>query len=127
MKKFNYLAGKKRMVESLSDGGGGCYNADCSKCPLSVVNNKRGFTCHEFELKCPKEASEIVKKWAEEHPGKTLKDVLLEKFPNALLNEDGTPAACTVPLGLIAESDALCSYEWNMHSCTECWNQEVED
>lgn len=140
MKEFNYLVEKKRMVESLSDGGSGCYNTDCAKCPLSSLNNNacpedglrhipaKQVSCHDFELMYPMDATELVRLWAEEHPRKTLKDVLRAAFPNALLAPDGTPLSCAVKLGLVTDGKKLDAVANDMciYRCDECWSQEVE-
>lgn len=70
------------------------------------------------------EATEIVRKWAEEHPRKTRKDVLLEKFPNAKMDERGIPYACTIPLGITSRCHF---YKEDREDCRACWNTEVEE
>lgn len=116
--EFNYLVEKKRMLNSLGRTEKQCNNVECTACPLSIDNNGFDFICCDFEIEHPLEAIEIVRKWAEEHPRKTRKDVLLEKFPNAKLKEDGVPEAC-------AESIGICTCK--CESCTKCWNTEVEE
>lgn len=64
--------------------------------------------------------AEIVRKWSEEHPRKTRKDVLLEKFPNAEICKDGSPYSCCAALGMIPKEQ--CS-----GNCMECWDMEVEE
>ena len=65
--------------------------------------------------------AEIVRKWAEEHPQKTMKDILLEKFPNAKLDSSTQrPLACAFALG-------LCPKCTPFDDCEECWNTEVEE
>ena len=135
MKEFNYLAEKKRMVESLSDGGSGCYNTDCAKCPLSSLNNNacpedglrhipaKQVSCHDFELMYPMDATELVRVWAEEHPRKTLTNALLKAFPNAKLYSSGVPMTCARKLGLVDD----CIVISENRVCEECWNQEVEE
>lgn len=116
--EFNYLVEKKRMLNSLGRIGGDCDAVACTMCPLSSHMNGYKVTCSHLEIEYPIEATEIVRKWAEEHPRKTRKDVLLEKFPNAKLKEDGVPEAC-------AESIGICTCK--CESCTKCWNTEVEE
>ena len=63
--------------------------------------------------------AEIVRKWAEEHPRKTRKDVLLEKFPNAtLMDNNGGYMICAEYLGLCSNCEK--------NGCAKCWNTEVE-
>lgn len=64
--------------------------------------------------------AEIVRKWAEEHPRKTRKDVLLEKLPNALMFKEGYPQTCCALLGFCSECEKT-------DACEECWNTEVEE
>ena len=118
---FNYLVEKKRMLNNLGcirQTSGTCDGLECNECPLSKCKNGYDLSCSNFEIKYPIEATEIVRKWAEEHPRKMRKDVLLEKFPNAKLTEDGVPEAC-------AESIGICTCK--CESCTKCWNTEVEE
>lgn len=63
--------------------------------------------------------AEIVRKWADEHPRKTRKDVLLEKFPNAtLMDNNGGYMICAEYLGLCSNCGS--------NNCAKCWNTEVE-
>ena len=121
MSEFNYFEEKKRMIKGLGglDGDTTCGGV-CIKCPLSNCKNGYELGCTIFEMYHPHEAEAIVRKWAEEHPRKTRKDVLLEKFPNAILNDNGCPAACAKDLGL---RQGYCLDNW----CVDCWNTEVEE
>lgn len=112
--EFNYLFERTRMLNSLGRTLRMCVGVNCYECPLNGDNEG----CDYFESEHPLEATEIVRKWAEEHPRKMRKDVLLEKFPNAKLKEDGVPEAC-------AESIGICTCK--CESCTKCWNTEVEE
>ena len=119
--EFNYLVEKKRMLDSLGREGYVCSNIDCNKCPLIVQKDGRELHCEEFEMDYPIEATEIVRKWAEEHPRKTRSDVLIEKFPNAQLDsETQRPLACAFALG-------LCPKCTPFDDCEDCWNTEVEE
>lgn len=120
--EFNYLVEKKRMLDSLGREGYVCSNIDCNKCPLIVQKDGKELHCEEFEIEYPLEATEIVRKWAEEHPRKTRKDVLLEKFPNAkLVSRTQRPIACALDLGL--RPDCFQPFD----DCEDCWNTEVEE
>lgn len=118
---FNYLVEKKRMVNSLGRIDGICGSGKgCKICPLSSNRNGWDTVCYNFEIEYPIEATEIVRKWAEEHPRKTRKDVLLEKFPNAKLDSSTQrPLACAFALG-------LCPKCTPFDDCEECWNTEVK-
>ena len=121
MSEFNYFKEKRRMIEGLGGLTGNitCGTA-CKECLLSSCKNEYRLGCSVFEMLHPDEATKIVRKWADEHPRKTRKDVLLEKFPNAILNDNGCPAACAKDLGL---RQGYCPGNW----CVDCWNTEVEE
>lgn len=115
--EFNYLVEKKRMLNNLGRTSGRCDGTDCDICPLSSWQNDRDLSCTIFEIEYPVEATEIVRKWANEHPRKTRKDVLKEAFPNAVIDDN-----CALKLGLCSIGD--CS---NIKSdCFKCWNTEVK-
>lgn len=120
--EFNYLVEKKRMLDSLGREGYVCSNIDCNKCPLIVQKDGKELHCEEFEIEYPLEATEIVRKWAEEHPRKTRKDVLLEKFPNAKIftTTNGRPKL------VCAEALGICKCTIST-TCEECWNTEVKE
>lgn len=121
MSEFNYLKEKARMVKSIiTTHFTYCCGGDCQKCPLDKEHNGYAMTCSGLETKYPEEAEAIVRKWAEEHPRKTRKDVLLEKFPNAILDDNGCPAVCAKGLGL---TQGRCFDDW----CKDCWDTEVEE
>lgn len=120
--EFNYLVEKKRMLDNLGRKTGKCFGVDCSICPLGICNNGVNIGCNVFETEHPLEATEIVRKWAEEHPIETRKDVLLEKFPNAELDNDGMPMVCAKFLGFIAPKASCIGV-----NCKDCWDTEVEE
>lgn len=116
--EFNYLVEKIRMLNSLGRTHGKWDGVLCQNCPL-YLQNKYNCTCYNLESEYPVKATEIVRKWAEEHPRKTRKDILLEKFPNAEICKDGSPRSCCVELGMIPKEQ--CNAD-----CMECWDTEVE-
>lgn len=119
--EFNYLVEKKRMLDNLGcirQTSGTCDGLKCNKCPISKCKNGYDLSCFNFEIKYPIEATEIVRKWADEHPRKTRKDVLFEKFPKAEICKDGSPYSCCAALGMIPKEQ--CN-----ENCTKCWNTEV--
>lgn len=119
--EFNYLVEKKRMIKSLGNIDEKCCDGKvCKTCPLSSNKNGCYVSCSSFEIEHPLEATEIVRKWAEEHPIKTRKDVLLEKFPNAKLKDKcGGYLICAKYLGLCSDCEN--------NNCFECWNKGVEE
>jgi|GEM_PF-1143493 len=119
--EFNYLVEKMRMLNSLGRINDKCLGVKCSMCPLSNVNNEFALACDDFEVQYPFEATEIVRKWAEEHPRKTRKDILLEVFPNAQLDSSTQrPLVCASDLGFCTDCPSV-------DNCEICWNMEVEE
>lgn len=129
MKEFNYLKEKARMLKALghTDKGHVYCNADCTKCPLSHWNNKGGGNCRSFEANYPDEATDAVRKWAEEHPARTRKDVLLERLPGVRCDKNGTPQVCAYYLGFLGKGENLEKCGNGAESCAKCWNTEVEE
>lgn len=110
MDAVNYLKEKARMTDKC----GIC----CSKCLLY----KGG--CLEADINYPEQAVAIVEQWSKEHPVKTYLSVLLEKFPNAILDEDdGTPLACPKSIFGINAKFERCA----LNRCKECWNREYKE
>lgn len=97
---------------------------DCIDCPLSDSNNKTKETCSNFIMLHPEEAEEIIKKWAEEHPQKTLLQDFLEKYPNAPIDRYGTPGLCPYSVGYSKNASNDCR---TYSSCKECWNRPLEE
>ena len=87
----DYMKHKARMVKM--DGGGGC-TITCESCPLSSLNNGKEKYCLTFEHLYPELAVEIVDKWAKENPVETYLSDFLKHYPDAKLNEDGSPCCC---------------------------------
>ena len=96
----------------------------CSpECPMHSLED--GGMCHEFMRNNPEGFEAVVMKWAADHPEKTLKDVLLEHFPNATLDRNGEPETCAALLGL-----APCpNGDWvkACAPCTGCWNRPAPE
>lgn len=65
--------------------------SECTECPFDIENNGVKLLCEEFMSEYPEKAEEILKRWAEDHPQKTVLLDFLEKYPNAELNEEGVP------------------------------------
>lgn len=118
-KTENYLNEKARMTDNCLR-----YTA-CVKCRLGYSGNGKTLNCIDFESKYPDKAIEIVQKWSNEHPKKTILDKLLEVFPNARLYETGTPfGICPRDLGYEDYSERCDS---DSITCKECWNQEYKE
>lgn len=116
-KTMNYFIEKLRMTKQPKDG---VCKLDCSDCPLSSSNNGTGISCSHFETGYPEKAIEIVQKWSDEHPQKTYLSEFLKNYPDADLDENGTPKICLQRLGLIDIKNCRES------DCVECWNQPIQ-
>ena len=63
-----------------------------------------------------------IQAWSDSHEQKTYLEDFREKFPNMLMNSDGTPKLiCQLKL-----YEGRCCYKHNM-DCLECWNKIMED
>lgn len=119
-KTENYFAEKRRMTKRTTKNG--LCKLGCSNCPLCSINNNKGQSCTAFEMLYPEKAIEIVQKWSDEHPPKTYLSEFLKHYPNALLKDGGTPEICLSSLGLTNYNGCR-----NGITCSECWNQIIED
>lgn len=121
-KTENYFAEKRRMTKKKKNG---LCKTKCSDCPLCSINNGEGLSCPVFEMYYPEKAIEVVQRWSDEHPQRTPQRTYLSEFlknyPNAPLDDDGSPkGVCPHTLGLADIDD--CD-----DNCIKCWNQTVED
>lgn len=116
----NYFNEKLRMTKRTRKG---LCKIDCSMCPLCSENNGTSglVSCTTLEMLHPEKAISIVQRWSDGHPQKTYLTELLKAFPNAQLNDSGTPKGmCPHELGL---KDIDCGKTDN--ACVECWNQPI--
>lgn len=114
MEALEFLKEYNRLRKSLSD---------CDECPLEICiqdNNN-----NEDDLK---KIIQGVEQWSKEHPKKTYKDVFLEVFQNAILDDDGTPIVCTK--SIFGKENIDCVQDegrMDFENCAECWNQEYKE
>ncbi len=117
MKANDYLKAKGRL----------CKQYLCGRCPLRVCDTigptgyQAEYSCIKLERDIPKQAIEIVEKWAKENPVKTYLSVLLEKFPNVELSSNEVPKLC--PYELFDIDGRTCPG----CTCVECWNREFKE
>lgn len=81
MAEFNVLKEYARMVKP--DKSGVC-TINCKECPVWPSNNGTEKNCISFFRMYPEKATEIIRKWSEDHPQKTRADLILEHFPDAI-------------------------------------------
>lgn len=122
-KTKNFIREKERLCQYYND-------TDCTFCVLD--RNKEGLSCGELIVQQPQKAIEIVQKWSNEHPQKTLLTEFLERYPNAEMSSDGFPSNI-VPcnLGLIERKDICknrCLYYYDKgYPCQDCWNTPINE
>lgn len=99
----------------------------CAACPLCAdcpICSSIAAECISYREKNPEKVVELVEKWAKEHPEKTRKQDLLEKYPNAKLFNGKSPKACAEYLGYCNQcpiDEIGCKM-----SCEDCWNLPFE-
>lgn len=102
----------------------GFYTEGCQECPLSSYNNGADVGCTIFVKHEPEKCVEIMKKWAVEHPQKTILQEFLEKYPDARINNRGIPPElCPDDLGYSRAEK--CGTGNNI--CVKCWNRSLEE
>lgn len=83
MAEFDVLKEYARMVKP---GENGVCTIGCFNCPISGANNGENKDCANFVRLYPEKATEIIRRWAKEHPRKTRGDQVIEHFPDANLD-----------------------------------------
>lgn len=91
---------------------------DCDECPLNEI----GCDIMSSSIDIEKVVA-VVEQWSKDHPQKTLKEDFLEKYPNAMVDDEGVPRLCACHLGY-EEAFKNCDEFTN---CKNCWNQPLED
>jgi len=81
-------------------------------------------------VELPYEAIRIVKKWSDEHPQKTYLMDFVKKYPNAPLEENGTPRFCPYELGYTTKEDCYMTtkedFDDRSQYCKQCWSTPIE-
>jgi len=113
MDAVKFLKEKYRMTKKCS--------IHCADCPLGSEKNTTGFACGDLQRKYPEIVVNIVEKWAAEHPKETYLTQFLKHYPNALMDDDGTPEVCVNELGI--KRDDGCT----AMNCIKCWNTPIEE
>lgn len=102
------------------------HDLNCSECPMSELRRKYNENiCGIIMIVHPEETIDIVQKFAEERPPKTILMDFLEKYPNAFLESDGTPVFCPESLGYKHDHEICDSLDDD--SCKKCWNRPLEE
>lgn len=114
MDALEFLRNKKRMCKS-------CDN--CADCLLEL--SKQNISCTIIKTATEEQLKQriaIVEQWPKEHPRKTYKQDLIEKFPKA-----NTYGLCRDKIyGKIRKCYIEC-YGVPEDYCEKCWNEEMEE
>lgn len=111
MDAAKFIKEKDRMCNSYNM----CYNG----CPIYNLRLKYDDAgCLKVLKDHTEEFVSEVEKWSEVHPAKTRKDDFLEKYPNAMLEDEGYPRVCARYVGFCDSCPDT--------SCNKCWNEPVE-
>lgn len=114
-------------VDFLKEYGRMCkmHDLNCSECPMSELESKYNHNvCRITMIVHPEETVDIVQKWADEHPVKTMLQDFFEKHPNAPRKTDGDPLVCPHVLGYRTEIKGCCT---ECDKCYDCWNRPWEE
>ena len=114
MDALEFLKERKRMCDSF---------ISCRSC--LIKEEKKGFACGFWIFSNAEKAIAIVENWSKEHPRKTILMDFLEKYPNAPLDERGTPeGVCPYLLGYDGANN--CG-DLSEQKCVKCWNRPMEE
>lgn len=113
----NYLREHERMCKF--------YDADecVNDCPMSARNNGKKCGCEKIKCEHPETAVEIVQKWSDEHPQKTRLDDLLEKYPNARI-DNSPPHFFPYALGYCEDCHNCVLNDRRAHKV--CWHEPLD-
>lgn len=111
----NFIKEKERLCHYYKDTG-------CNFCVLD-----RNMPCSDFIVQCPQKAIEIVQKWSDKHPQRTLLTEFLKHYPKTELNFFGCPSIAPCELGIIKLKDECKDKAVYCFHCKKCWNTLVEE
>ena len=98
----------------------------CQNCPLKSFpcNDDIASIARNVDDQTLREMEDVVKEWNEKHPAKTRKEVFLQEFPNAFLQDD-TISICPKCLDKDYKPNGGCAST----GCSGCrfdyWSKEV--
>ena len=99
----------------------------CEECPISSNCNGMDVECNNLRIYHPEKYVEIVENWSKAYPQKTQADLFLERYPNAVKDENGIPEMLPCYFGFLCENSAECC---KFESCRDCrekyWLAPVE-
>lgn len=112
MEALKFLKEADRMCKTI--------NKDCAKCGLFQKYNGICIPpCKNFIKDFPEQSVKIVEAWSNANPEKTIRDKVLEVFPNADI-----VSLCPCQLGFSSEVEN-CNAMYD--SCDDCWNRSLSE
>lgn len=102
-----------------------CFTQKCRPCEIyNIIGDM--MSCDEWCANNSKRAVEIVEKWSQEHPQKTMMQDFFEKYPNAPKRRDGAPILCPDQCGY--EKQRYCvEVNRDVKECSQCWSRPMEE
>ena len=99
------------------------YTKTCNGCSFEYKCDYRCLGVLEIE-NITQETIDLLQKWSDEHPRKTLLEDFLEKYPNATISKyEDIPCICAEDLGYKSDNE-LCETE---DGCQKCWNRTLDE
>lgn len=95
-------------------------NDQCEHCPIPAYDAS---LCRAWVMMHADRANDILAKWAEEHPERTIADDFFEKFPKAPRRNEGLPYVCALQCGYIDR----CPEHKFEPECDNCWRRPLEE
>lgn len=118
-----FLEEWQRMCHNTGDYG-------CGDCP--VISYCQQYSPDSWTGLCGSSMSiddlmSKVERWAKEHPRKTRLDDFKKKYPNAPLDESGTPVLMPWSLGYCGDTPCYACKKAEGKPWGWCWDQEVQE
>lgn len=110
----NFLREFKRMCDG---------HEQCLQCALDDPVRSEGVSCNQYCKIHPDKAVEIIQKWSDEHSVKTRLDDLLEKYPNARI-DNSPPHFFPYALGYCEDCHNCVLNDRRGHKV--CWHEPLD-
>lgn len=91
----------------------------CSDCCF----NSEDVSCKHFVKEHPEKAIELLERWLNGNPPKTILEDIKEKYPNIPMDKNNTPTFC--PCSLDNRYKQTCEIYYDKSDCYKCWSQEL--
>lgn len=124
MDAVKFLKERQRMFEMAGRGYKNettCNRVSCVKCAFYLKDEQLCLVAsQDYEGMEAK-----LEEWIAKHPKKTYQQDFLEKYPNAPLNNNGTPKICPCHVGYFNIDEKSCTIG-RFVDCVKCWGREIE-